>query len=165
MRKSLVLKCVLLSVLFNGAAIAAAQASNLAHEISRIGNSCEESGAQVGMAVEQQGGAPFTVGDGLGVPTSVSDTYFADNTKDQLNSLVESASKVGATVNSSSCDGLMTELANSKFAANPDIQSKVLGGASEAFVNQPNAVSLPAAAWLFSSALLGFVVVANRRKV
>ena len=43
MRKSLILKCVLLSVLFNGAAVATAQAANLAHEISRIGNSCEES--------------------------------------------------------------------------------------------------------------------------
>lgn len=165
MRKSLVLKCVLLSVLFNGAAIVTAQASNLAHEISRIGNSCEESGAQVGMAVEEQGGAPFTAGGGRAVPTSVSDIYFADNTKEQFNSLVESATKVGASVNSSSCDGLLAELASGKFSTNPEAQSKVLGGVSEAFVNQSNAVSLPAAAWLFSSALLGFVVVANRRKV
>jgi len=165
MRKSLILKCVLLSVLCNGAAVATAQAGNLAHEISRIGNSCEESGAQVGMAVEQQGGAPFTVGGGLGVPTSVSDIYFADNTKEQFNSLVESASKVGTSVNSSSCDGLMAELAGGKFSTNPDAQTKVLGGVSEVFASQPNAVSLPAAAWLFSSALLGFLVVANRRKV
>ena len=165
MRKSLVLKCVLLSVLFNGAAIASAQASNLAYEISRIGNSCEESGPQVGMAVEEQGGAPFTVGGGLGVPTSVSDIYFANNTKEQFNNLVESASKESAAVNSSACDGLMAELAGGKFSAGLDAQSKVLDGGAEAFANQPNAVSLPAAAWLFSSALFGFVVVANRRKV
>lgn len=165
MRKSLVLKCVLLSVLVNGAVIASAQASNLAYEISRIGNSCEDSGAQLGMAVEEQGGAPFSVGGGLGVPTSVSDMYFADNTKEQFNSLVESASKVGAAVNSSSCDGLMAQLANGKFSANLEVPGKVLVGVSEAFTNQSNAVSLPAAAWLFSSALFGFVMVANRRKV
>lgn len=165
MRKSVVFKSVLLLVLFNGAAIATAQAGNLAYEISRIGNSCVESGLQLGMAVDEQGGAPFTVGSGLGAPTSVSDIYFADNAKEQFNRLIESASRVGASVNSSACDGLMAELASGKFAANLDVQSKVLVGGSEAFANQANAVSLPAAAWLFSSALFGFVVVANRRKV
>ncbi|CAI8804321.1 Secreted protein [Pseudomonas sp. IT-P12] len=165
MRKSLVFKCVLLSVLFNGAVITSAQASNLAYEISRIGNSCEEAGPQLGMAVEQQGGAPYTVGVGPGVPTSVSETYFSDNTKQQLNNLVESAAKVSAPVNSSACDGLMAQLAQGKFLANSDTQTKVLGGGGEVFANQPIAVSLPAAAWLFSSALFGFVMVANRRKV
>lgn len=165
MRKSLVLKSVLLSVLLNGAAIAGAQASNLAYEISRLGNSCVESGPQLGMAVEEQGGAPFTVSGGVGVPTSVSDVYFADNAKEQFNSLIESAARAGASVNSSACDGLMAELASGKFSTNPDTQTTVLNVAAEVFTSQPNAVSLPAAAWLFSSALFGFVMVANRRKV
>lgn len=165
MRKSLVLKSVLLSVLLNGAVIATAHAGNLAYEISRIGNSCEESGPQLGLAVEEQGGAPFTVASGLGVPTSVSDMFFADNTKEQFNNLIASATKVGASVNSSACDGLMAELASSKVSENLEASGKILGGVSEAFASQPNAVSLPAAAWLFSSALFGFVVVANRRKV
>ncbi|MCU1761118.1 VPLPA-CTERM sorting domain-containing protein [Pseudomonas sp. 14P_8.1_Bac3] len=165
MRSSVLLKSVLFCVLFNGAAIAGAQASNLAHEINRIGNSCEGSAPEVGMAVEEQGGAPYTVGSGLGAPTSVSDVYFTDTTKDQLNSLVASAAKGSASVNSSSCDGLMAQLATEKFTADLDAQSKVLSGGADAFTSQPNAVPLPAAAWLFSSALFGFVVVANRRKV
>lgn len=165
MRSSLVIKSVLFFALFNGAAIASAHATNLAHEINRIGISCAGSGPKVGAAAEEQGGAPSTVAKGLGAAAAVSDVSSAGTAKDQLNSLIESVANVGATVNSSSCDGLMAQLANGKLTAYSGAQSKVLSVGDDAFTNQPNAVSLSAAAWLFSSALFGFVMVANRRKI
>lgn len=165
MRSSLVIKSVLFCVLFNGAAIASAHASNLAHEINRIGNSCAGAGPTTGTAIEERGEAPSTVASGPGAPASISYIYLADVAKDQIHSLIESAAKVGATVNRSSCDGLMAQLATDRFTTDLDVQSKVLSGGDDAFTNQPNAVPLSAAAWLFSSALFGFVMVANRRKI
>ena len=58
MRSSLILKSVLFCVLFNGAAIATAQAAHLAREINRIGNTCEAHGPKVGMTAADQG-SPF----------------------------------------------------------------------------------------------------------
>ncbi|TPG75381.1 hypothetical protein [Pseudomonas arsenicoxydans] len=40
-----------------------------------------------------------------------------------------------------------------------------LAGTASSYLSQGNAVPIPAAAWLFSSALFGFVLFANRRKV
>ncbi|MET0946891.1 MAG: hypothetical protein ABWY17_00370 [Pseudomonas sp.] len=165
MRSSLVLKSVLFCVLFNGAAIANANASHLAHEISRIADSCAAAGPKTGMAAEAQTGAPSTAANGLGATASIGDVDSADTAKNPLNGLIESAVKVGATVNSSACDGLMAQLVNDKFSAELDAQATVLSGGADAFTDQSNAVPLSAAAWLFSSALFGFVMVANRRKV
>lgn len=165
MRSSLVLKSVLFCVLFNGAAIANAHATHLAHEINRIADSCAASGPKAGTAGEKQVSAPSTGANSLGAPASVSDISYADTAKNQINSLIESVVKVGATVNSSSCDGLMAQLNTDKFTADSEEQTKVLSEGADAFTNQPNAVPLSAAAWLFSSALFGFVMVANRRKV
>jgi len=165
MRSSLILKSVLFCVLFNGAAIATAQAAHLAREINRIGNTCEAHGPKVGMTAADQGSAPSTVANAPGETAGAGDISFADTAKNQLNHLIESAAKVGATVNSSSCDGLMAQVAIDKLMANSVTQSKVLSGENDVLTHQPNAVSLSAAAWLFSSALFGFVMVANRRKV
>lgn len=165
MRSSLVLKSVLFCVLFNGAAIATAQASPLIREINRIGNSCDAAGPKVGMTAAEQGGAASTVANGAGAAATVSDIDYADTAKNQLDGLVESAAKAGATVNSSSCDGLMAQLVVDKLTVDSGTQSKVLISADDALINPPNAVPLSAAAWLFSSALFGFVMVANRRKV
>lgn len=165
MRSSLVIKSVLFCVLFNGAAIANAHATNLAHEINRIADSCAGSGPKTGKIVEVQTSAPSTAARDHGAPASVSDISSVDTAKDQLNSLINTVAKVGVTVNSSSCDGLMAQLNTDNFAADLETQTKVLSGGADAFTNQPNAVPLSAAAWLFSSALFGFVMVANRRKV
>jgi hypothetical protein len=119
----------------------------------------------VGATAEGQAGVPSTVASELGAPVSLSEISSVDTAKDQLNSLINSVVKVGATVNSSSCDGLMAQLNTDKFTADLDTQAKVLSGGADAFTNQPNAVPLSAAAWLFSSALFGFVMVANRRKI
>ncbi|HEX8979357.1 MAG TPA: VPLPA-CTERM sorting domain-containing protein [Parasulfuritortus sp.] len=39
------------------------------------------------------------------------------------------------------------------------------GGTSDSYVNTPSPVPLPAAAWLFGSALLGFTMLSSRKKV
>ena len=64
MRSSLVLKSVLFCVLFNGAAIATAQAANLTREINRMGDACQAYGPKAGMTAAEQGGAPSTVANG-----------------------------------------------------------------------------------------------------
>lgn len=165
MRSSLVLKSVLFCVLFNGAAVATTQAAHLAREINRLGNTCEAYGPKVGMTAADQGDAAPTVANAQGEAAAVGDISFADSAKNQLNNLIESAAKVGATVNSSSCDGLMAQVAIDKLTADSGAQSKVLRDGDDVLTHQSNAVPLSAAAWLFSSALFGFVMVANRRKV
>ncbi|MHC8332712.1 VPLPA-CTERM sorting domain-containing protein [Pseudomonas sp. LB3P25] len=165
MRSTLVMKFVLFSVFLNGAAVASAQATNLANEISRITNACEELVPQLCTALkEHTGGAPLTVGMGLGLPSLLTDIYLDDAPSAKANSVVHHAdSDVGVSVNSSSGDGLMAAVNNKPFKIDSSVQDKSLVGVSD--VIQPNAVPLPAAAWLFSSALLGFIVVANRRKI
>ncbi|MNP27423.1 hypothetical protein D3C76_1203330 [compost metagenome] len=75
-----------------------------------------------------------------------------------------SQSGANASVNTSACDGLMAEVAKQQFVIDP-LQDKGLTGDSAFHDTQPNAVPVSAVVWLFSSALLGFIVVANRRKI
>jgi hypothetical protein len=58
----------------------------------------------------------------------------------------------------------MTEVAKQPFVID-SVQDKGLSGDSAFHGTQPNAVPVSAVVWLFSSALLGFIVVANRRKI
>lgn len=165
MRSTFVIKFVLLSVILNGAAVASAQATSLAYEISRIGNTSEALKPQLGTALEEHaGGASLTFGKGLGLPSLITDIYFDNAHSAKFNSVVHQAdSGVGVSVNSSSGDGLMAAVDNKQFKIDSTVQDKSLVEVSD--INQPNAVPLPAAAWLFSSALFGFIVVANRRKI
>ena len=79
MRSTLVIKFVLFSVILNGAAVASAQATSLAYEISRISNACEDLTPQLGTALEEHaGGAPLAFGKGLGLPSVITDVYFDD---------------------------------------------------------------------------------------
>ncbi|MHC8362580.1 hypothetical protein ACYZUA_20230 [Pseudomonas sp. LS2P72] len=160
MRSTLVIKFVLLSVILNGAAVASAQATSL-----DISGACEELGPQLCMALkEHTGGALLTFGKGLGLPSLITDIYVDDAHSAKVDSVTpHTDSGVDASVNSSSRDGLMAAVDNKKFKIDSSLQDKSLVGVSE--INQPNAVPLSAAAWLFSSALLGFIVVANRRKI
>ncbi|MHC8400553.1 hypothetical protein ACYZTX_14015 [Pseudomonas sp. MDT1-17] len=161
MRSTLVIKFVLFSVILNGAAVASVQATSLPNENSRISTACDALSSQLGKALEERpSGAPLTVGSSLGLASSIS----AILDDDQPDSMRDSGSGAGSTVNTFSCDGLMAA-ATSDPLVGLDVQHKELVGGSDSYINQPNAVSLPAAAWLFSSALFGFIVVANRRKV
>jgi hypothetical protein len=67
--------------------------------------------------------------------------------------------------NASSFVSLITTLANGQFRVGLYAKGIGLAGTADSYINQQSAVPLPAAAWLLSSALFGFVVVANRRKV
>jgi hypothetical protein len=165
MRSTLVIKFVLLSVILNGAAVAGAQATSLAYEISRISSACEELGPQLCSALKDHaGGAVLSFGKGLGLPSLITDIYVEDAPSAKANSVNHHAdSGVDVSVNSSSRDGLMAAVDNKKFKIDSSLQNKSLVGVSD--INQTNAVPLSAAAWLFSSALLGFIVVANRRKI
>lgn len=165
MRSTRVIKYALFFMLSNGAAISGAQASSLAYEISRIGNSCEESRSQAGVSTEDLAGTPSTGSNGVSAPASIGELNLRDTPAAQLGDLIQSASGAVASVNTSACDGLLAQVASGKSVVDPDTQNKVLGVASDTFVHQPTAVPLSAAAWLFSSALLGFIVVSNRRKV
>lgn len=160
MRSTLVIKFVLLSVILNGAAVASAQATSLA-----ISTACEELGPQLCTALkEHTGSALVTFGKGLGLPSLITDIYVDDAHSPKVNSVIHHAdSGVDVSVNSSSHDGLMAAVDSKKVKIDSPLQDKSLVGVSD--INQPNAVPLSAAAWLFSSALLGFIVVANRRKI
>lgn len=82
-----------------------------------------------------------------------------------VNSKDEWVSFLGLWANAATFDGLLTALASDDFRVGLHIQAIGGQGVSGSYVNQLNPVPLPAAAWLFASALFGFVVVANRRKV
>jgi hypothetical protein len=159
MRTTVFIKLMVLFATLNGVAASIAHAANLPNEISRISSACD--GARAQAAVASTGAATAaTASLGTGLGGSSPDTQSA-----QLAS-ADSGSKSGASasVNTSACDGLMTKVATQAFAIDP-VQDKGLTGESAFHDTQPNALPVSAVVWLFSSALLGFIVVANRRKI
>lgn len=82
-----------------------------------------------------------------------------------VNSQGEWVSFLGSWANAATFDGLLAALASNDFRVGLHIQAIGREGVSDSYINQLSPVPLPAAAWLFASALFGFVVVANRRKV
>lgn len=66
-----------------------------------------------------------------------------------------------------SLNALLDALKSGNFMVGLHVQSIGSNGQSDSYVNkvEVSAVPLPAAAWLFGSALMGFVVVSNRRRV
>ncbi|VVM43139.1 hypothetical protein PS662_00402 [Pseudomonas fluorescens] len=165
MRSTRLVKYAVFVMLSTGAAFASAQTSNLAYEISRIGTSCDETRSHNGVATDAQAGSPSAESNEAGTSASIGELYLKNTPAAQLGNLIQSASGAVASVNTSACDGLMTQVAGDKSVVDSDTQSKVLGAVTDVVAHQPAAVPLSAAAWLFSSALLGFIVVANRRKV
>ena len=85
--------------------------------------------------------------------------------KNGVNSTDEWVSFLGLWANAGSFDGLIKAFADAHFRVGLHVQAIGLAGRSDSYVNQPSPVPLPAAAWLFASALFGFIVIANRRKV
>lgn len=61
--------------------------------------------------------------------------------------------------------GTPSVAADGQFKDALHVQGIGLARTASSYLNQQNAVPIPAAAWLFSSALFGFVLFANRRKV
>ncbi len=82
-----------------------------------------------------------------------------------VNTDSEWVSFVGKLGNGQSLDGVLTALANEDFRVGLHVQAIAPDGQSDSYVNNVSPVPLPAAAWLFGSALVGFVMMSNRRKV
>ncbi|VVN99517.1 hypothetical protein [Pseudomonas fluorescens] len=162
MHKTRFIKSTLLLILLNGASAFSAQAASLAYDSSCMSNSGKKSGAQLGMLIEEHaGGALFTLKNSLGVPLSISDIYFdSDDGQPALFSSIAYHSDSGVGVSFDS----QAALANLP-GVGPHVQGIGLAGTADSYIKQQSAVPLPAAAWLFSSALFGFIVFANRRKV
>jgi hypothetical protein len=82
-----------------------------------------------------------------------------------VNQLGEWVSFFGLWAGSATFGGLMNALNSGDFRVGLHVQAIGTAGTSDSYVNQLNPVPLPAAAWLFGSALVGFVMLSNRRKV
>lgn len=85
--------------------------------------------------------------------------------KNGVNNPDEWVSFLGLWANAGSFDGLIAAFADGHFRVGLHVQAIGLAGQSDSYVSQPSPVPLPAAVWLFASALFGFIVVASRRKV
>ncbi|WP_157015994.1 hypothetical protein [Pseudomonas batumici] len=141
MHLTLFIKSVLLLTLLNGATVSSAQAASLVYKSSCMSHSGEDLRPQPGMLIQEHaGGALFISRNSINVPLSLPG---------------------GA----SSCNSLIAALANGQFRVGRHVQGIGLAGTANSYINQRRALSLPAAAWLFSSVLFGFIVFANRRKV
>ncbi|EXF92760.1 hypothetical protein HK44_003335 [Pseudomonas fluorescens HK44] len=184
MHLTLFIKSVLLLMLLNGATVSSAQAASLVYKSSCMSNSGEDLGPQLGMLVEERaGGALFIFRNSIDVPSSLPGgnaigfhTDFSGDSDTQsiatkgvlnnrVNALGEWVSFLGPCANASSFNSLIAALANGQFRVGRHVQGIGLAGTANSYINQRSAVPLPAAAWLFSSALFGFIVFANRRKV
>jgi hypothetical protein len=159
MRTTVFIKLMVLFATLNGVAVSTAQATNLPNEISRISGACEGARAQAGVA-STGSAAAATANLGNDHSGSSPDTQSAQ----LATSDTGSKSGASASVNTSACDGLMTKVAAQPFVIDP-VQDKGLTGETAFHDTQANAVPVSAVVWLFSSALLGFIVVANRRKI
>ncbi|MEB2519439.1 hypothetical protein SOP85_29050 [Pseudomonas sp. YuFO20] len=159
MRTTVFIKLMVLFATLNGVAASIAHAANLPNEISRISSACEGARAQSAVAsTEGITAAASSLGkasDGSSPSAQIAQVASANT---------GSKSGASASVNTSACDGLMTKVATQAFAIDP-VQDKGLTGESAFHDTQPNALPVSAVVWLFSSALLGFIVVANRRKI
>lgn len=159
MRTTVFIKLIVLFATLNGVAVATAQAASLPYEISRISSACEGARAQA-TAVSTEGTTAAAASLGKDHGGSSLDAKSAKISSTDNGS----GSGASASVNTSACDGLMTEVATQQFAIDP-LHDKGMTGDSAFHDTQPNAVPVSAVVWLFSSALLGFIVVANRRKI
>jgi len=142
MHPTLFIESALLLMLLNGATVSSAQAASLVYKSSCMRNSGENLGPQLGMLIATKGAL-----------------------NNGVNALGEWGRFLGPCANASSSNSLIAALANGQFRVGRHVQGIGLAGTANSSINRRSAVSLPAAAWLFSSALFGFILFANRRKV
>ncbi len=184
MHPTLFIESALLLILLNGATISSAQAASFVYKPSCKSNPDEDLRPQLGMLIkEPAGGAPFISRNSIDVPSSLpggnaigfhtdfsgdSDTQ-SIATKGVLNNRVNAlggwVSVLGPCANASSFNSLIAAFSNGQFRVGRPVQGIGLAGTANSYINQRSAIPLPAAAWLFSSALFGFILFANRRKV
>lgn len=84
-----------------------------------------------------------------------------------VNYASEWISFLGVWAGSPSFNDLLADIDNGGFRVGLHVQSIGTSGNSDSYLltPPPPTVPLPAAAWLFGSALLGFITLSNRRKV
>lgn len=180
------IKPVLLLLLLYGAVPFYAHGAGLAYEFSRVSsNSTEDFGRQLGMLItEQPERALLTFSNRLGVPSSIADIFIDDAHSALFSSIVFQAD-LGVRVSSESqaaqanlpggnLIGFLASLSGDANAQSGEgglatkgdqhVQAIGLAAKTDSYVGQSSPVPLPVAAWLFASALFGFILVANRRK-
>ncbi|MGE8177006.1 hypothetical protein [Pseudomonas fluorescens] len=166
MHPTLFINSVLLLMLLSGATFSSAQAASLVYESSCMSNSGEGLGPQPGMLIDERAGGNaisfHTNFPGDSHTQSIAPKGVLNN---GVNALGEWVSFLGPCANASSFNSLIAALASGQFRVARHVQGIGLAGTANSYINQRSAVPLPAAAWLFSSALFGFIVFANRRKV
>ncbi len=161
MRTTVVMKTVFALVLLIGGAVSNSQAASFINDYNRMSNSCDALKEQLGTVLEEPSGNEIlSLGNGLGVPALLTDIYFDGVQSAQFSSVPHLPGST-ESVNISSSDGLMASV--SKDHAIVELSGQETGVTSISI--QPKAVPFAAVAWLFSSALFGFVVMTNRRKI
>lgn len=93
-----------------------------------------------------------------------SDSSCTGSMANGLNAYGEWVSFLGTLSSGIDLDRVLADLSSGSFRLGMHIQAIGTTGASDSYVSVPS-VPLPAAAWLFGSALLGFVMTSSRRRV
>lgn len=111
---------------------------------------------------EHKGAIFFAFNKSIGATASIAKAYSQGNS---TTSSIEPLAFLGMTANAVTFDGLLA--AFSRTESKVSLHHPAIGQQSGlgSHASQLDPVPPTAAAWLFASALLGFVVVANRRKV
>ena len=112
--------------------------------------------------MERPSATLFMSDHGQGVPFTMRNIHFSSGGPIATGGGVVAAGQRGDAV---AFDGLLSAFASGHIKVGLPGGSMALAGQSLPSISPPSAVPLPAAVWLFASALLGFVAVANRRKV
>lgn len=176
MRLVLLTKSMLLVLLLNGAAISCAKAAGLALGVEQSGSIMHRTDLSWGVPFSLQSmPARLPGASGSSFLSNLSREHnvmrgsggFASEwlLRDGLKAADKSSHLLGSWARAGSFEGLISVLVEGRIRLGLHTQGMGLTAPSVLHVAQPNAVPLPAAAWLFASALLGFIVVASRRKV
>jgi hypothetical protein len=172
MRLVLLTKSLVLLLLLNGASVSCAQAAGSASESEQARNILHRSDLYAGVPFSfQSKPARLPSISAIGLLSTLSREHDVQSLKggwllrDELNAADEAVGALRFWAGAGSFDGLIAALAEGRFRVGLHAQGIGLAGQSVSYINQPSPVPLPAAAWLFASALFGFIVVASRRKV
>ena len=165
-------------LLLGGASISCVKAAGLSLEVENPGSTAQGGGSLWGVPSSIESAQVHLPGIGafvvLASPSLEPDGASVNDgaagkllLRDRLGAGDKSAGLLGYWASTGSFDGLITALVEGRFRVGLHAQAVGLTGQSVALANaaQPSAVPLSAAAWLFASALFGFIVVASRRKV
>ncbi|MEA1604707.1 hypothetical protein [Pseudomonas spirodelae] len=172
MRLVLLTKSLVLLLLLNGASVSCAQAAGSASESEQARNILHRSDLYAGVPFSfQSKPARLPSISAIGLLSTLSREHDVQSLKgewllrDEFSAADKSSGFLGVWAGAGSIDRMIAVLVESRLRVGLNSQGIGLIGPSVIYTAQPNTVPLPAAAWLFASALFGFIVVASRRKV